>query len=442
MKTYKIYIIPAILIIVVGLGWWFFNTYGEFEQPEIKLSRDIQAIGQRSTLDISFEDAKSGLRQTIVSITQNDRTSVLSSVNYSGKTTNQKTIAVVIDPIALKLHDGPAVLTISAVDQALWKNTTSMNRVISIDVIPPQVFLLTPTNHINPGGACMVLYRTSKPVITTGIMVGDVPFPAYPTSMSGKPCYIAYFALPIDVAKTGGNIKIFARDQGGNETLASVPRLILKKKYRSDKMSLSDNFLQHKMPEFIPLNPALRDKPPVEIFTYVNTTLREDNFKAIQAVCRKSEAKQLWQDTFLRMKDASPMALFGDRRTYVYQGKAVGESLHMGVDLASLANAAIEAANSGTVVFTGPMGIYGNTVIIDHGYGLFTLYAHLSNIKVGNGQGVKKGETIGNSGLSGLAGGDHLHFSVIVGGQFVDPKEWWDPHWIADNITKKMAVSF
>jgi murein DD-endopeptidase MepM/ murein hydrolase activator NlpD len=114
----------------------------------------------------------------------------------------------------------------------------------------------------------------------------------------------------------------------------------------------------------------------------------------------------------------------------------------MGVDLASLANAPIEAANSGTIAFTGPLGIYGNTVIIDHGYGLFTLYAHLSNIKVGNGQSVKRGETIGSSGLTGLAGGDHLHFSMIVGGQFVDPKEWWDAHWIADNITKKMAVTF
>ena len=442
MKTYKIYIIPAIILLLAGLGWWFFNTLGEWEEPQIKLSHDIKAIGRRSPLDISFADGKSGLRQTTVSISQNDRTSVLSSVNHTGKTTNQKTISVVIDPIALKLHDGPAVLTITAVDQALWKNTATISRVISIDVIPPQVFLLTPTNHINPGGACMVLYRTSKPVISTGIKVDDAPFSAYPISISGKPCYIAYFTLPLDVSKSGGNIKIFAKDQGGNETLAAVPRLILKKKYRSDKMSLSDHFLHQKMPEFLPLNPALRDKPPIEIFTYVNTTLREENFKTIQAICSKSEAKQLWQDTFLRMKDASPMAQFGDKRTYVYQGKVIGDSVHMGVDLASLANAAIEAANHGTVVFTGPLGIYGNTVIIDHGYGLYTLYAHLSNIKVGNGQGVKRGETIGSSGLTGLAGGDHLHFSVIVGGQFVDPKEWWDAHWIADNVTKKMAVSF
>jgi hypothetical protein len=442
MKTYKIYIMFAILIIMAGLGWWFFNSYGEFEQPEIKLSRDIQVIGPRSTLDISFMDAKSGLAQTTVSITQANNTRLLSTAKYSGKKVHQQTIPVTIDPASLKLHDGPAVLTISAVDNALWKNSATISKVINIDAVPPQIFLLTPTNHINPGGTCMILYRTSKPVMTTGIQVGNVFFPAYPTNISGKPCYIAYFALPIDVTPGGGHIKIVARDQGGNEAISSVPRLLLKKKFRNDKMALSENFLQRKMPEFLPINPALRDKTPIDIFIYVNTILRDENFKTIQTVCQKSEAKQLWQDTFLRMKDASPMALFGDRRFWTYNGRAVGESLHMGVDLASLATASIEAANSGVVAFSGPLGIYGNTVVIDHGFGLFTLYGHLSNINVSNGQRVKKEEIIGKSGLSGLAGGDHLHFSVIVGGQFVNPTEWWDPHWIADNVTKKMAVTF
>jgi len=136
------------------------------------------------------------------------------------------------------------------------------------------------------------------------------------------------------------------------------------------------------------------------------------------------------------------MALYGDRRTYLYDGKPVGESVHMGVDLASTTQAAIEAANIGTVVFAGPLGIYGNAVIIDHGFGLFTLYSHLSSISVKSAQLVSRGSVIGASGLSGLAGGDHLHFGMLVGGQFVNPQEWWDPHWIKDNVMRKMEVSF
>jgi len=120
----------------------------------------------------------------------------------------------------------------------------------------------------------------------------------------------------------------------------------------------------------------------------------------------------------------------------VYEGKVVGESVHEGVDLAANARSPIEASNKGIVVFTGALGIYGNTVIIDHGLGLFSLYAHLSSIDTTVGKTVAKGEKIGLSGMSGLAGGDHLHFSIMVGGKFVDPKEWWDPHWIKDNITR------
>jgi murein DD-endopeptidase MepM/ murein hydrolase activator NlpD len=136
------------------------------------------------------------------------------------------------------------------------------------------------------------------------------------------------------------------------------------------------------------------------------------------------------------------MALFGDRRTWEYQGRVVGQSLHLGEDLASLNNAAIEAANGGIVVFTGPLGIYGNSVLIDHGMGLFSLYGHLSVIDARVGQAVRRGSVIGRSGHTGLAGGDHLHFSILVGGQFVDPREWWDTHWIADNVTRKMQGAF
>jgi murein DD-endopeptidase MepM/ murein hydrolase activator NlpD len=142
------------------------------------------------------------------------------------------------------------------------------------------------------------------------------------------------------------------------------------------------------------------------------------------------------------MKNAAPMAQFGDKRSYVYDGRIVGESIHLGVDLASTAHSSIEAANNGLVAYTGTLGIYGNTVILDHGLGLFSLYAHLNAIHVKNGQDVKRGEPVGQSGTSGLAGGDHLHFSLIVGGEFVNPQEWWDAHWISDNVTKKLDVSF
>jgi len=406
------------------------------------MTEDIRALGRHSVLNIAVGDAKSGLRRVSVSITQGNRTQVISDRHYNAKTQHRDTLLLPIDSTALKLQDGPALLTIAATDQSLWSNTSSVSKTMDAEIVPPQIFLLTPTNYVSPGGTGMILYRTSKPVHTTGVFVDDIPFAAYPTTLSGKACYIVFFAMPIDNGSDRGRIRIVARDAGGNEATAVVPRLVLKKKFRNDKMALSDHFLQQKMPEFIAQNPALRDKTPIDIFVYVNSELRGKNNRTIEEIARKSGAKQLWQDTFLRMKDASPMAQFGDRRLWLYRGRPIGESVHMGVDLASTAKAPIEAANTGIIAFTGALGIYGNTVIIDHGQGLQTLYAHLSDIQVQNGQSIKRGEVIGHSGLSGLAGGDHLHFSMVVGGKFVNPTEWWDAHWIADNVTKKIPASF
>ena len=86
------------------------------------------------------------------------------------------------------------------------------------------------------------------------------------------------------------------------------------------------------------------------------------------------------------------------------------------------------------MIFTDYLGIYGNTVILDHGQGVFSLYSHLSRIDTALDTLVAKDDLIGHSGATGMAGGDHLHFSMLVHGIFVTPKEWWDQHWIDVNI--------
>lgn len=432
------------LLVVIALlagGYWLFSGALDIGKPEIKIHQDIGMIGRQSVMEVTFSDQGSSLRDTWITLNQGDKTHTLYSVQYPQKGTRSQTISVTVDPFNMKMQDGPATLNIKAVDYSLFKNQTLLSKPLTIDMLPPQIYPLNPQNIINPGGTCVTLYRTSKPIVTGGIQVDDRFFSAYQTTISGKPCYIAYFSLPINARPGATRIKIVARDQAGNESAVALPHLIKKKNFRADSMNLSDPFLQQKMPEFQMADMNLRGKTPAETFIHVNSVMRQDNFKTIQSLTRKSETRQLWSDTFLRMKNASPMAMYGDGRTYFHEGKIVGESLHEGVDLASLQHAPIEAANHGIIVFAGSLGIYGSTVIIDHGFGLFTLYAHLSMIDVKAGQAIKRGEVIGRSGMTGLAGGDHLHFSVIVGGQFVNPLEWWDPHWIADNVTKKIAMA-
>jgi len=146
----------------------------------------------------------------------------------------------------------------------------------------------------------------------------------------------------------------------------------------------------------------------------------------------------MWKGVFLRLPGSANRAGFADHRTYKYNGKEVDRQVHMGVDLASLTRAEVPAANRGRVLATEKVGIFGNTVLIDHGFGLTTLYAHLSSISVSKGDMVEKGQIIGKTGITGLAVGDHLHFGVAVSNVFVNPLEWWDPAWIHNNILQKI----
>ncbi len=433
-----IIIVAVVIVAGLGLGFLWWGNYLERETPSIKFSQDISIIGKQKKLDITFSDQKSGLSRIYAEIIQDNKGQILAEENISAKGNKQKVLSLTVDTTALKLHDGPATIKFTAADHALFKNENIMSRPVTIDTVPLQIFPLNPVNHANQGGTCFIAFHTSKPLASAGVYVDNNFTPGYTASINNKSTTVVYFSIPADAANAKTAIKAFARDTAGNESIISVPCLIKEKKFRADKMNLSDAFLQQKMPEFQIMVPSLRGKTLLDTFVYVNGQMRTDNFRTIQSVCQKSSPNKLWEGTFLRMSNASPMALFGDRRTYVLGGKDVGESVHGGVDLASTMHAPIEAANNGIVIFAGALGIYGNAVIIDHGQGIFSIYGHMSSINATNGKVVKKQELIGYSGISGLAGGDHLHFGILVGGQFVNPQEWWDPHWINDNVNKKM----
>jgi murein DD-endopeptidase MepM/ murein hydrolase activator NlpD len=431
----------AVIVLCAGaLGWLYFADYLDRGKPVIKVNQDIRAIGKKKDIGITFSDAHSGLSHLKVEIVQENKPHILAEETFSSKANKQKSIQLTINTEELKLKNGPAIINMTVTDCSLFKNETILAAQVKIDTIPPQISVLNPLHYVNQGGTGFIAYTTSKPDVSTGVYVDDRFSPGHAILINKRPTSVTYFALPIDASNAKTKIFIFARDDAGNETKISLPCDIKAKKFRADKLNLSDAFLQQKMPEFQTMLPELQGKTLAEVFGYINTLMREDNTKTIQNVCSKSINKKLWEGTFLRMRNASPMALFGDQRTYLVDGKPYGNSVHLGVDLASTAHSPIEAANNGIVVFAGPLGIYGNAVILDHGLGLFSLYGHLSSIETTVGKNVKKEEKIGVSGLTGLAGGDHLHFSILIGGQFVNPQEWWDPHWIEDNVMKKMVI--
>lgn len=441
MKRTGTYVTIAVIILLAGAtGWLYFANYLDGTKPTITLDRNIIAIGNQQNIGITFSDEGGGLSSVKVEIIQDNQPRVLAQESIPSRGTRQKVVKLTANSGNLKLKNGPAVVRITADDFSLFNNETILDVPVAIDTIPPQISILNPVNYINQGGTGFIAYRISKPAASTGVYVDDQFAPGYTVPMNNGTMSVTYFAVPLDATNDKTRIYVFASDNAGNVSKVSLPCTIKPKRFRSDSVNLSNNFLQKIVVEFQSSIPGLQGKTAEEVFTYINTTLREQNTKTIQDICRKSVNKKLWEGTFVRMSNAAPMALFGDQRTYMIDGKSLGNSVHLGIDLASTVHAPIEAANNGIVVFAGPLGIYGNAVIIDHGMGLLSLYGHLSAIETAVGKTVRKTEKIGLTGLTGLAGGDHLHFSILVNGQFVNPTEWWDPHWIEDNVMKKMTI--
>jgi murein DD-endopeptidase MepM/ murein hydrolase activator NlpD len=240
-------------------------------------------------------------------------------------------------------------------------------------------------------------------------------------------------------------IVVFARDEAGNQVTARFVDNVFPKPQKRSRIELDDRFVGRVVPEILEHSPELKIAPPqtgadmITPFLSINGELRRINAGQIAALARKTSPSKLWDGPFVQLGNSKVEAAFADHRTYVYKGREVDQQVHLGFDLAVTSRVAILAANAGTVLNASWLGIYGNCVIIDHGMGVQSLYGHLSSFDVKVGDTVTKGQTIGRSGMTGLAGGDHLHFTMLVNGRMVNPVEWWDPHWIEDRVQRKLG---
>jgi murein DD-endopeptidase MepM/ murein hydrolase activator NlpD len=308
-----------------------------------------------------------------------------------------------------------------------------------IDTRPPQIDILSRAHNIAQGGAGLVIYRTSEFCPESGVRVGKNFFPGYPGFFQDSNVSMAFFALEHSQGK-GTEIFVQAADHADNKTRAGFPHYIKQKVFKKDVITISDAFLNWKIPEF---NMDIRQDTKtsnVEKFLKINRELRRLNYQKINEIGAVSANIKYWEGAFLRLPNAARMAGFADHRTYKYKGRIIDRQIHLGVDLASVERAAVPASNGGKVVFADQLGIYGKTVIIDHGFGLFSMYSHLSNLNVKKEQIISKGDQIGYTGRTGLAGGDHLHFAMLIHHTFVNPIEWWDTAWIENNISGKMVA--
>jgi murein DD-endopeptidase MepM/ murein hydrolase activator NlpD len=441
-----LFIVVIVVLVLAAAAVVVLWPYYEGQAPRVVLEPVPSHLGVRQTLVLKVSDQGLGLARVYLALRQGGTTKVLLDKDlappsrWARQGVEQVVERVTVVPKALGLGEGPATLVVEARDRSfasfLQGNRTRLELAVTIDTTPPRLTLLTPRIYLNRGGSGLVIYRLSPDATRHGVVVGGRRFQGYKPWAKRPDLALCYFAFADDLER-GAKLTAFAMDAAGNLTQHALPVRLRWRRFRHDKIDLSDRVVQVLAARFAAQAPPQR-QGDLAVFLWVNEKLREENHRQIGEICARSAPEQLWQGPFLRPQ-GKPMSGFGDRRTYYYYGKEVSRAVHRGVDLADVAHAPVKAAARGKVLYAAPLGIYGNCVILDHGQGVATLYGHLSSLAVKPGQEVKRGQELGRSGATGLALGDHLHFSVLVGGVFVNPAEWWDPHWVEDNLALRFG---
>ncbi len=429
--------------------------------PLIVVQKAPKGLGQRTDLTLEARDAKHNLKALTVEVVQNGQVVHQANMAFSarphpwwrfwpgGPVSSAALTIPVGHEVAPELKEGRATVRITALNDSWGRFFRGGRGEVVLDLpvrfAPPAVEVLTTLHYINQGGCDMVVFKVSSGTAESGVQVGDSFFPSWPVKASQpeiRLCLFAY-AYNVDPSTTA---RVVARDDAGNETVANFNYKVFPKKFHSDTLDLGKiqggKFLENVVPPIMSQTPELRDQGSlIKNFLLINGSLRQEDAHKLVAFSQRTAPRFLWKGPFLRLA-AKTEASFADYRTYVYDGQPVDHQTHLGFDLAGLEHMPVRAANDGTIVFAGFFGIFGNAVVIDHGCGLQSLYGHLSFIGVKEGDQVKREQEIGRSGQTGLAAGDHLHFTMLLDGIPVNPVEWWDPHWIHDRIDAKLQVGY
>lgn len=409
---------------------------------QIDVNPPVKVIGFNTPVSVHLANPH-GLRSVAVTLEQDGKSyPITSSASPSRRIFIERHAAPrdlkvnVGKQSAPALHDGKARVVVTAVSNDLRAETDSKSLDVDVMTEAPHVVADGVQHYINQGGSEMATFTPSGAWTEAGVKVGDLTFRSFPLpDHPGQ--YFSLFVFPWN-APVDTPISVYASNPSGASAKTTFWYKVFPKKFRSSTIKLESMNIdrivnqidtQHKIPGDL-----------VQRFVYINSVMRVQNNKTLADLSLQTEPKFLWTGAFLPMLDSTVESRFADDRTYTWQGKKVDEQTHLGFDLAKVAHSPIPAANDGRVIWAQDLGIYGNCIVIDHGYGLQTVYGHLSEFLVHKGDMVKKGQIIGKTGSTGLAGGDHFHFSMLVEGVQVNAVEWWDPHWVKDRILSKMGA--
>jgi murein DD-endopeptidase MepM/ murein hydrolase activator NlpD len=421
--------------------------------PSVVIESDRPAVGAATKIVARFSEPSRGLGTVRLEVAQGERSVVLGEQRFPragsfsptrGRFTPQAELSATVGRASQEwLQEGDLVVRASADRMAgplRSRARVVVERRMQVRLRPPRLELESRQHYVREGGAGVVVFRVGEGVDRSGVRAGAVESLSFPRPGGSPGERFALFAIPWELGDPA-QVRLFAEDDAGNRVELPFVDVFKKVPPRADKLELTETFLEKVVPAIASATPGFDASGSLlDQYLRINGDLRRSVLAQIAALARESEARFLWQGAFVQMPNTQRRAGFAENRTYIYQGRVVDHQTHLGLDLASTERAPVPAANSGKVVFAGWLSIYGNAVILDHGYGLLSLYGHMAALDVKPGEMVAKGQRLGTSGSTGLAGGDHVHLEIFVQGKSVDPLEWLDEHWIRDNLATKLNL--
>ena len=455
MRAFLKFVVFLIVVAAIGAAVaWFWA--GRSPGPSIEIRQPGEYVGQTSMLEMSVEAPEGQFSRIDAVVEQNGKTYPVFTLDQQDQASVKQETAermYVMRPIGKRaipeLQAGAARVVVRAARPVLYgmrQVESTAARDVQVRLEPPRVGVLSTFHFINHGGSEFVVYRATPEDVQSGVRVGDKEYPGFPATGAGitgdTALRVAFFALLHD-QPTNARIEVFARDPAGNQAVTPLDYRVFPKPFRKSRIPLDESFMQRVVPA-IAANSPDEQIPTDDVlagFLKINGDLRRKNNQYIRDLAKKTSPMMLFNDAFQQLGNSQVEAGFADARTYVYQGKDIDQQTHLGFDLAVTARAPVSASHRGVVLHADDLGIYGNCVIIDHGLGVQSLYGHLTTIDVKAGDMVEKGQTIGRSGMTGLAGGDHLHFTMLVGGEQVTPVDWWSQQWLQDRVLRKIEAA-
>jgi murein DD-endopeptidase MepM/ murein hydrolase activator NlpD len=428
------------ILLSIGGGYIYFSPLFEKNKPQINVKQHI-FWNLKTPLSIDLED-ESGIKYYKVVFQDGGKEIVLNQKVFNNVQTK---VQINVTPPKLDMfYKGTnSKIYIEVVDNSKWNmlegNKSVKNIDLTIDTKKPVANVLENSRYIQRGGSGVIIVEVKDENLEDAYISfnDEKKFKLLPFYKENY--YVALIGWPIDF-ESFKRVNLVAVDKALNKTITKVPFYIQNKKIKTDRINLSAKFIQNVSKSV--LEQSFEPVPETnlkDVFLYSNKELREKNVKTIEEVVLKSMQNSRVDDFdikfFKRLRGSKTVAGFAERRHYYLDDEKINEAWHLGIDWASVRKAPVKVSNDGVVIFKEYLGIYGNTIIIDHGMGLGSLYAHTSAQSVEVGETVSKKQKIANTGATGAVFGDHLHFGILVQGVEVNPIEWMDAHWIKVRIT-------